>query len=117
MKTDVELEAADARIEAARHELKAALTARQLVLDQRKTPSYCAVTMQKKYLLSFPLDWLNISMRSRNALEDANCRTLGDVVGVSRRDLMNNSHGGEGTANEIQAMLVSYGLSFKNEGG
>jgi DNA-directed RNA polymerase alpha subunit len=115
MTIDAELAAADERIEAARHELKAALTARQLVLDKRKTPAYCAVTMQQKYLPMFPLDWLNISMRARNTLKDVNCRTLGDAVAKSRRNLLDTNCCGEGTVAEIQAMLVSYGLSLKRE--
>ena len=107
--------AADERIEAARHELKAALIARRLVLDRRKTPSRCAVIIQAKYLRYVPVAWLDISTRARNALEHTDCDTLADAVCVTREELLNTNCCGEGTVVEIEAMLASYGLSLKGE--
>lgn len=116
MATDKDLTAADERVEAARRELKEALTARRAVLDRRKTSSRCTVTIQRKNLLDVPVSWLDISTRARNTLKTAGCNTLADAARITQRELLDtNCCCGEGTLAEIEAMLAGYGLSLKNK--
>ena len=115
MATDKDMAAADERVAAARHELKAALIARRLVLDRRKTPLRCVVTIQTKYLRYVPIFWLDISARARNALKYIDCDTLADAICVTRKELLSTGCCGEGTVVEIEAMLTGFGLSLKGE--
>lgn len=72
-----------------------------------------AVEDELQGLLETPLDaFAEISVRSRNTLDKANIRTLGDVAMRSRDDMLRVDNFGEKSLEEVAEVLALHGLRF-----
>ena len=72
-----------------------------------------AVEDELQGLLDTPLEaFEEISVRSRNTLDKANIRTLGDVATRSRDDMLRVDNFGEKSLEEVAEVLALHGLRF-----
>lgn len=86
-------------------------------------PGLSAVENELLVLLETPLEaFEQISVRSRNTLDKANIRTLGDVALRSRDEMLRVDNFGEKSLEEVAEVLAIHGLRFgmmfeRGEGG
>ena len=80
-------------------------------LEQQPTPIEPAAAQS---LRATPLQELEISIRAFNSLNSAGIKTLGQLAGLTRRDLQRIPNIGPRTIRELEAFLLcSYGLKLK----
>ncbi len=65
-----------------------------------------------KQLLGRPVTDFELSVRSRNCLENMNINTLGDLTEVSEQELLAGKNFGETSLTEIRELLSAHGLSI-----
>jgi len=76
-------------------------------------PGLFAVENELQVLLETPLEaFAEISVRSRNTLDKANIRTLGDVALRSRDEMLRVDNFGEKSLEEVAEVLALHGLRF-----
>ncbi len=63
-------------------------------------------------LLSTPISEIELSVRSANCINNANIKTIGDLVGKSEPEMLKFRNFGKKSLNEIKAILTSMGLSL-----
>jgi DNA-directed RNA polymerase subunit alpha len=59
-----------------------------------------------------PISELELSVRSANCLEAANIKTIGDLIRKSEAQMLKYKNFGKKSLNEINAILVTMGLSL-----
>ena len=64
-------------------------------------------------LLAQPIEVLNLSLRTRNALRSRDIEYIGDIASKTKRNLLNRTaYFGEKSLNEVEIALSEIGLSF-----
>ncbi|HLQ44348.1 MAG TPA: DNA-directed RNA polymerase subunit alpha C-terminal domain-containing protein [Planctomycetaceae bacterium] len=65
---------------------------------------------QMQALLARPISDFELSVRSRNCLENLGLQTLGDLTRVTEQDLLKGRNFGETSLKEVRILLETYGL-------
>jgi len=65
-----------------------------------------------KKIMTTPVEELELSVRSSNCLQNANIKTIGDLVQKSEEDMVKTKNFGKKSLAEIQNKLKTYGLSL-----
>lgn len=63
-------------------------------------------------LLSMPISEIELSVRSANCINNANIKTIGELVQKSEQEMLKYRNFGKKSLNEIKAILVSMGLAL-----
>lgn len=63
-------------------------------------------------ILNTPLDDFNFTQRSKNALKGIGCRTLGDVISLTKERLKSAKNCGPKTVDDIEKVLADNGFSL-----
>ena len=102
------------------NEIKAMLTQKGLrlgqglqVVEQPAFPSPVSETGEPQPDLQIPMATLELSVRSRKALQRLGVMTIGELIQHSEAELMGIKNFGQTSLNEIRRALTSYGLSLK----
>lgn len=64
-------------------------------------------------ILQTPIEEVKLSTRTYNCLYRAGKNTLGDIVEMTERELMNVRNLGRKSADEVKQVLKEYGLELK----
>jgi hypothetical protein len=64
-------------------------------------------------ILNIPLSKLDLSVRARNALNNAHILTVGDITGHSERELRKYRYVANKVVNEVKALMVSLGVALR----
>lgn len=67
---------------------------------------------EKGDVLTKPIEDLELSVRSRNAMKSMDVETLGDLAKLSEKDLMQVKNFGQTSMNEVKEKLAEFGLSL-----
>lgn len=110
-------------------EIKAMLSQKGLRLGQdleTKTPAGIPVeagepggvetTVDNEGVLATPITELELSVRSRKALQRLNVATLGELTTKSETEMLACKNFGQTSLNEIKQRLTEYGLSLRSRG-
>jgi len=62
-----------------------------------------------------PIEYLDLSMRSHNALSRAGIKTLRDITNLSMRDLLQIQNLGKTSVSNIEWVLKQYGMKLRKE--
>ena len=65
-----------------------------------------------QHLLNRPVTDFELTVRSRNCLENINIRTLGDLTTVTEQELLSGKNFGETSLLEIRELMVKHGLKI-----
>lgn len=104
-------------------EIKAMLAQKGLRLGQdleqkappkARTPGPEVATVDNEGVLATPMADLELSVRSRKALQRLNVGTLGELAGRSEAELLACKNFGQTSLNEIKQRLAEYGLSLRD---
>ncbi len=68
--------------------------------------------IERSVLLTKPITFLRLSVRSENALRSANIKTIADLVQLEEADVCNLGNLGKISAKELKKKLADRGLSF-----
>ncbi|MCC7145788.1 MAG: tetratricopeptide repeat protein [Phycisphaeraceae bacterium] len=90
----------------ARLYIKDIMASRGMVIDEDQEENL----EKNKAVIDTPVTDFDLSVRTRNALRKMNIRTLGDLLKVSEAELCSYRNFGEGSLQEIKAMLAQRGL-------
>ncbi len=90
----------------ARLYLKDAEESRDMYIDEEERRRLDRMTQ----LLATPVTDFELSVRSRNCLQEMGIRTLGDLMQTTEQDLLSRKNFGETSLEEIRDMLASKGL-------
>ncbi len=71
------------------------------------------VTVDERY--NMPVDKLNLSVRTMNALRRSNITTVGELIRMGEKELMSLRNFGQKSKEELEAKLNELGLSLKGE--
>lgn len=63
-------------------------------------------------LLSREISEFSLSIRSRNCLKNINITTIGELVKISKRELLKTKNLGQKSSRELEELLSSFGLRF-----
>ncbi|MSR47693.1 MAG: tetratricopeptide repeat protein [Planctomycetes bacterium] len=74
-----------------------------------------ALDVDKSTAIHKPVGELDLSVRSRRALETLGVRTLGELIGLSELQLLSCKNFGQTSLMEIKKKLEAYGLALKQE--
>ena len=64
-------------------------------------------------ILRIPLSRLDLSVRARNALENGNILTVGDIVGHSERELRKYRYVANKVVTEVKSLMASLGVALR----
>jgi DNA-directed RNA polymerase subunit alpha len=65
-------------------------------------------------VLSKPIDFLELSVRSRKAMERLQVESVGELVQLSEASMMAQKNFGQTSLNEVKSKLAQYGLKLKD---
>ncbi len=68
-------------------------------------------------ILSRKLSEFDLSMRCANCLKSNNIQTIGDLIKVEEKELLQHKNFGKKSLQELKDLLSSFGLSFKSRKG
>lgn len=67
-------------------------------------------TLQQKSILSASIEILELPVRAENCLRQARVKTLGDLIKISRQELLSYKNFGKESLKEIEIKISEFGL-------
>jgi DNA-directed RNA polymerase alpha subunit len=90
-------------------------TRKQLAAMEKKLSRRTELSSEQRKILSMPIDKVGFSARIVNSVRGANIRTVSDLIGLSRYDLLKFRNLGKKGVDELDAFLISKGLTWGME--